>query len=343
MTEPTSVPSRISQPLTDTELAPAGLQASVIVCVYTEERWPQIQIALESVVKQTVRACQVIVVSDHNPALFERLKAEYPEFDVIENEFSPGLSGARNSGVAHAVGDIVVFLDDDARAEPGWLETLLAPYADESVLGVGGQVVPEWATAEKPGWFPDEFLWVVGCTYVGLPETTAEIRNPVGANMSFRRSVFDKAGHFEASMGRNLTVRMPSGCEETEFSIRLLAMSPGGRILYEPGAVVHHYVGAARRTWRYFLHRCFAEGCSKERVARLSNATAALSSERSYVAHTLRRAMGRELTQVLRRGSADSLGQLAALTLGVTWAAAGYARSLAAQGRLLPFMARQPE
>jgi glucosyl-dolichyl phosphate glucuronosyltransferase len=343
MIESTGVPAKISQPLTDTDLAKASLQASVIVCAYTEERWPQIQLALDSVVKQTVRPCQVIVVSDHNPALFERLKAEYPEFDVIANEFSPGLSGARNSGVEHAVGDIVVFLDDDARAEPGWLEALLASYVDESVLGVGGQVLPEWATAEKPGWFPDEFLWVVGCTYTGLPETKAEIRNPVGANMSFRRSAFDKAGHFEASMGRNLRVRMPSGCEETEFSIRLLAVSPGCRILYEPGAVVHHYVGEARGTWRYFLHRCFAEGCSKERVARLSNATAALSSERSYVAHTLRRAMGRELSQVFLRGSADAAGRLAALTLGVTWAAAGYARSFAAQGQFLPFMARQPE
>lgn len=335
MIESPDTPSRDSKSLTETPARRATLQASVIVCAYTEERWPRIQMALGSVASQTVRPCQVIVVCDHNPALLERLEAEYPQFDVIANEFSPGLSGARNSGVGRAVGDIVVFLDDDAHAEPDWLESLLAPYEDESVLGVGGQVLPDWASAEKPGWFPDEFLWVVGCTYVGLPNTRAEVRNPIGANMSFAKSAFEKAGLFDASMGRNLAVSLPSGCEETEFSIRLLNVSPDGHILYEPRAVVHHYVGPTRATWRYFLSRCFAEGCSKQRVAQLSNAKAALESERSYVTYTLRRALRRDLIPAFLRGSADAFGRLAALVLGVTWAAAGYALSLVTQHQFL--------
>jgi glucosyl-dolichyl phosphate glucuronosyltransferase len=333
--ESPGVPPRHSELLTEVRPRRTTLQATVIVCVYTEERWARIQMALESVASQTVRPCQVIVVCDHNPALLKRLESEYPQLDVIANEFSPGLSGARNSGVGQAVGDVVVFLDDDARAEPEWLESLLAPYEDESVLGVGGQVLPDWASASKPGWFPAEFLWVVGCTYVGLPETRAEVRNPIGANMSFAKSAFDKAGLFDASMGRNLAVSLPSGCEETEFSIRLLNESPDGRILYEPGAVVHHFVGPKRATWRYFLSRCFAEGCSKQRVAQLSNARAALDSERSYVVHTLRHALRRDLTPAFLRGSADSFGRLAALVLGVTWAAAGYALSLVTQRQFL--------
>lgn len=304
-----------------------NLKASVVVCTYTEERWPQIQMALGSLTCQTVAPWQVIVVVDHNPALYERFQAEYLGLEVIPNRFERGLSGARNTGVQHSKGDVVVFLDDDARAEPGWLEALLASYEDESVLGVGGLVLADWNSAGQPGWLPPEFLWVVGCSYQGLPETRAEIRNPVGANMSFLKSAFDRAGLFESSIGRNVGASRPLGCEETEFSIRLLKMSPKGRIIYEPQAVVHHQMEESRRTWRYFLDRCYAEGCSKAQVAQMTGASAALSSERSYVIHTLRRAVYREFRRIFRPRGRDALGRLAALALGASWTAAGYVRT----------------
>jgi glycosyltransferase involved in cell wall biosynthesis len=304
-----------------------GLQASVIVCAYTEKRWPQIEMALDSIARQAVPPQEVIVVVDHNPALQERLEAEYPKLEVIPNKFERGLSGARNTGILHSAGDIVVFLDDDARAEPGWLETMLAPYDDESVLGVGGLVLPDWGSVPRPGWLPDEFLWVVGCSYRGLPEAKAEIRNPVGANMSFRRSAFDRAGLFDSSVGRNVLDSRPAGCEETEFSIRLIQLWPNGKIIYEPQSVVHHHVDPSRGTWRYFFDRCYAEGRSKARVARLSQRSVALSSERTYVLQTIRRAINQEFRGVFRLDGRNARGRLAALVLGVSWTAGGYLRA----------------
>lgn len=324
------------------ESARPSLRASVVVCAYTEGRWPQIQLALASIARQTVPPWQVIVVADHNLALYQRLAAQYPDLEVIPNTFQRGLSGARNSGVQHADGDIVVFLDDDASAEPGWLEVMLASYDDEAVLGVGGLVLADWGPVTRPGWLPDEFLWVVGCSYRGLPEAKAEVRNPIGANMSFRRSAFDKAGLFDSAVGRSFASSRPLGCEETEFSIRLLETSPYGRIMYEPQAVVHHQMDRSRGTWRYFLNRCYAEGCSKARVARLAGMSAALSSEQSYLRHTIRRAAGRELRVILRPGGRDALGRLAALALGVSCAAAGYARATVAGTRFAPRKGRRP-
>ena len=309
------------------EKAGPGLQASVIVCAYTEERWPQIEMALDSIARQTVAPREVIVVVDHNSGLRERLEAEYPKLEVTFNKFERGLSGARNTGIQHSAGDIVVFLDDDARAEPRWLETLLAAYDDESVLGVGGLVLADWSSRAQPSWLPEEFLWVVGCSYRGLPETKAEVRNPVGANMSFRRSAFDRAGLFDSSVGRNVLDSRPAGCEETEFSIRLIQMWPNGRIIYEPRAVVHHHVDPSRGTWRYFLDRCYAEGRSKARVARLSRRSAALSSERTYVLQTIRRAINREFRELFRLRGRNARGRLAALVLGVSWTAGGYMRA----------------
>lgn len=303
-------------------------RASVVVCVYTEKRLPLIRAALDSIARQTTPPAQVIVVVDHNPALFDRLCADYPEYEVISSKFGQGLSGARNTGIEHATDDVVVFLDDDARAEPQWLDTLLASYDDELVLGVGGLVLADWSAPGRPAWLPEEFLWVVGCSYRGQPEVTAEVRNPIGANMSFRRPAFDRAGLFDSSVGRTFTSTRALGCEETEFSIRLRALSPGARIIYEPRAVVHHHVDQSRATWRYFLGRCHAEGCSKARVARLSGASAALSSERSYVSQTIVQGLRRELSGVFRPGGKDSVLRLLALLLGTLSAAAGYVQEV---------------
>ncbi len=310
-----------------------SIRASVVVCVYTEKRLSQIREALDSIARQTVPPwqVQVIVVADHNPALCDHLAAEYPDHEVISNKFERGLSGARNTGIGHAAGDVVAFLDDDARAEPQWLETLLASYDDESVLGVGGVVLADWGSPGRPAWLPEEFLWVVGCSYRGQPEVKGEVRNPIGANMSFRRSAFDQAGLFDSSVGRTFISSRPLGCEETEFSIRLRRLSPGARIIYEPRALVYHHVDHSRATWRYFLGRCRAEGCSKARVSRLSGASAALSSERSYVTHTITRAVRSELIGLFRPGRKDSMMRLAALSLGTLSATAGYMMEMVLQ------------
>src|SRR5215468_7194738 len=108
-----------------------SIRASVVVCVYAEKRLSQIRAALDSIARQTMTPWQVIVVADHNQALCDRLAAEYPDLEVISNKFEKGLSGARNTGIERAAGDVVVFLDDDARAQPKWLETLQASYNDQ--------------------------------------------------------------------------------------------------------------------------------------------------------------------------------------------------------------------
>ena len=122
---------------------------------------------------------------------------------------------------------------DDGYAVPldGWLDELRKPYADRCVYGVGGLAKPHWERG-KPEWFPDEFLWVVGCSYRGLQLTIGPVRNLIGASMSFRKEAFDSAGGFVETMGRLSS--KPLGCEETEFSIRLTQANPGVILLFNP-------------------------------------------------------------------------------------------------------------
>src|SRR6185312_4625824 len=142
--------------------------------------------------------------------------------------------------------------DDDATAEPDWLDQLAAGYADPRVCGVGGAIVPAWSV-DRPHWFPAEFDWVVGCTYRGMPRVAGPIRNLIGANMSFRREIFDAVGGFRSGSGRGGT--LPVGCEETEFCIRVLQRFPEAKLLYEPRARIFHQVPSHRGTWSYYVRR----------------------------------------------------------------------------------------
>jgi hypothetical protein len=238
---------------------------------------------------------------------------------VAPNDDARGLSGARNAGVRATSGDIVVFLDDDAQARPGWLGTLLAAF-EPDVMAVGGSALPRWDRG-RPAWFPEEFDWVVGCTYRGSPRERADVRNLLGANMSFRRAALQAAGGFEGRLGRVGT--LPAGGEETELCIRARRALPAMRIILDPSAAVDHRVPAARGRLRYFVQRCFGEGRSKAIIVALSGREAGLATERGYVRRTLPRGVHRGLRELI--GSDRNGGRrAAAIVLGLGVTTAGY-------------------
>jgi glucosyl-dolichyl phosphate glucuronosyltransferase len=261
---------------------------TVVVCAYTRDRWVTLRDAIDAALQQTTCEDELLVVVDHNDALLARCREYLGNFIVLSNSHNPGLSGARNTALDEAQGSIVVFLDDDAIPLEGWLDALRAPYADERIYGVGGLARPRWF-AGQPRWFPEEFLWVVGCSHPGLPADSHPVRNLVGANMSFRKCAFDHVGGFAEQLGRTGTRLL--GCEETEFSIRLTQAQPSAIILHEPASKVEHHVTQERASLSYFVRRCWAEGISKAEVARRVGRSRALSTERHYVLRVLPRGM----------------------------------------------------
>lgn len=306
---------------------------SVVVCVYTEDRWEDILAAVDSVREQSLPALETLLVVDHNLALLDRLGNEYKQYDdlkgpgpavrVLANTGPPGLSAGRNTGIAASQGTVVAFLDDDAVAERDWLRHMASAYADPLVMGVGGHTVPRWASGHRPVWFPAEFDWVVGCAYKGLPEGRTPVRNVLGGNSSFRRTAFDEAGGFAVDLGRDGD-KHPLGCEETEFCIRLTRARPDAVLLIEHRAVIHHKVPAARERFDYFRSRTYAEGLSKALVTRRVGVGKGLESERRYTTRVLPAGVARGLRDALlgRRGGA---GRAGAIVTGVVTAATGYA------------------
>jgi len=286
---------------------------SVVICAYSDDRWLDLLAAVESVQGQTQRAREIIVVVDHNRVLLERARANLPDVLVIENREQPGLGGARNSGIAVGQGDIIAFLDDDAIASPDWIEKLAAEYGDPAVVGVGGSIEPLWQSG-RPAWFPEEFYWVVGCTYRGLPQSAGPVRNLIGCNMSFRRELFEQLGTF----------RLGYGCDETELSIRVRQRLPHTVLLYQPLAKVAHRVAGSRATWSYFRTRCYFEGGSKAVVAWLSGPKDGLASERSYTLRVLPKGIARNLTDALLHGDRSGVGRAGAIMAGLFITTAGY-------------------
>jgi len=293
------------------------MTVSVVICAYTLDRWDQLSLAMASVAAQG-GAQETILVIDHNDELLERARDRWPEARVLANEGPRGLSSARNTALRVAAGDIVAFLDDDAAADPGWLDILVAGFTGPSVVAVGGSAVPIWPDA-APAVLPDELLWIVGCSYTGLPTEPGPVRNVMGCSMAFRRDPLMSIGGFNADTGR--VGKLPIGCEETEACILLRQADPTHVVRYEPSARVRHHVSADRTRMAYVAHRSWCEGLSKAGIARTVGHQDALSTESAYATRVLPAAVWRELRRG-RRGVAAAT----AIVLSLGLAGAGYLR-----------------
>jgi glycosyltransferase involved in cell wall biosynthesis len=297
---------------------------SVIICCYTMDRWPDICAAIASVRQQTLRAVEIILVVDHNPELLSRATVELPDVMVVANREGRGLSGGRNTGIAAASGSLLAFLDDDAVADPHWLSLLAKRCEEPDVLGATSSIYPLWVGA-RPGWFPEEFLWIVGCTYRGLPSVVAEVRNVLGGAMMLKREVFNQAGTFNHILGRSYGPGATLvSCDDTEMCIRAKATFPTGRFVFDPAPMIGHKVPASRLNWRYLRVRCFAEGRSKAYLKNLTRARGALTTERDYVLRTLTIGFLHGLSDGVTRLQPDGVKRSAAIVLGLTSAAIGF-------------------
>jgi glycosyltransferase involved in cell wall biosynthesis/GT2 family glycosyltransferase len=295
---------------------------SVVICAFTRDRLQLLSEAIDSLRAQTLPAHEIVLVIDYAPDLLDEAGRRWPDLKVLPNGEQQGLSGARNTGVAEASGEVVAFLDDDAAAAPDWLQRLADAYADPDVLGAGGTVRPRWLEG-RPGWFPPEFDWVVGCTHSGMPKQPGPVRNLIGANMSFRRAPLVELGGFSLDLGR--IGSLPVGCEETDFSIRVRQRWPRAGIVYDPAATVEHVVPPARGKIRYFIDRCRAEGRSKAVLTRMVGSEDGLSAERSYVKRTLPRGFLRGLGAVFK-GDPNGLARSAMIGVGLAATSFDYFR-----------------
>ncbi|MFI5935238.1 glycosyltransferase family 2 protein [Actinoplanes sp. NPDC051494] len=289
---------------------------SIVIPTHTEKRWATIVRTVAAVKSQSYTPAEIVVVVDHNPALYRRARRDLAGVTVLENLYAQGVSGNRNTGAFHTSTSLIAFVDDDVTMGPDWLGNLVAPFSAPEVIGTGGGITPAWEIAE-PRWMPAEFLWAVGGSYAGMPTTVSRVRNVWSAGMVVRRDTFLAVGGFRTGFGKLGKQNRP---EDTELCLRMSAHA-GGHWMYVPDAVIRHDVPAAASTFGFFIRRCYAEGRGKVAMAGLLDGSQSLGSERDYL-RSLPKAVLRNLGATARGHGVDHALKAGGVLAGV--AAAGW-------------------
>jgi cellulose synthase/poly-beta-1,6-N-acetylglucosamine synthase-like glycosyltransferase len=176
-------------------------------------------------------------------------------------EAEPGLSRARNAGLAASWTELVAFVDDDADVATDWARRIAAPFADPAVGCVGGACVARFL-GPRPRWLSERLLQYAGITrFDEARESRSSSEYPFGANVAFRRKAL--AG-FSERLGRTGSSLL-SG-EEAAAIDRL--REEGWRVRLEPAAVVRHAVSPERLRSGYYWRRLWWQGRSRARGER---------------------------------------------------------------------------
>ncbi|MGB6199057.1 MAG: glycosyltransferase family 2 protein [Candidatus Acidiferrales bacterium] len=243
------------------------MKISVILCTFN--RCQPLEAVLNSLSASILPASvdwEVLVVdnnsTDRTRDVVAEISGKFPGRFRYLFEARPGKSFALNTGTRNAHGDVFAFVDDDVTVDTTWLQNLTAVLHDEKWAGTGGRTLPAHDYVSPP-WMS---LDMAGALYahfdLGDAPRTLD-RPPYGANMAFRKTIFEKYGGFRTDMGPSPDREIPRPNEDTEFGRRLMAA--GERLRYEPSAVVRHPVPLERLNKEYFLTWWFDYGRAMKR------------------------------------------------------------------------------
>ncbi|MBV9988525.1 MAG: glycosyltransferase family 2 protein [Chitinophagaceae bacterium] len=250
---------------------------SVVICTYNRAAY--IREAMDSLYHQTLDrgSYEVIVVNNNSSDETEPVCEAFIEshndasFSYF-NEPQQGASFARNTGARHAGSPLLCFMDDDAVADPDYLERIVAffeKYPDAG--GLGGRIIPRYIPAE-PEWMSYYVSSLVGQFHYSNEVTVfAPGKYPLESNMIVRKDDFDRIGGFNADLpGVKGTLRI--GGEGKDLFLRLQAL--GRKIYYDPDIRVQHVVETSKLSHEY-LYRVASGMGRGERVRMLQKSKGA--------------------------------------------------------------------
>jgi len=217
----------------------ASCEVTVVLCTYN--RGERLEGALRALVaQQTDVPFEIIVVdnnsSDQTATLVDKYVAHTNGLVRYAFEGRQGLSHARNHGIALANGSLVAFTDDDVRVDPTWVDCIARAAAEHPDIDYfGGKVLPEWL-APRPAWLTPAHWSPLALQDYGTNAFVCSRQLAlclVGANLIFRRRVFNRVGTFTPELGR---IRDGIGSTE-DHDMQLRIWREGMRGLYKPSIV----------------------------------------------------------------------------------------------------------
>lgn len=238
---------------------------TAIVCTYNRCDW--LKAAIDSLAAQSLSRSQyeVLIVdnasNDRTVDVVTACQLRHPEVRIrLLREDRQGLSYARNTGFQAAFGEYVAYLDDDAMADPQWLESGLEMFTayDPSPRIVVGPVIPAYPDG-KPNWFNDRFeTFDLGPD----PCTLTPTQSFMGGNAFYDKHALECIGGFDPQFGM-AGGRLWLG-EEVDLLIRLRQrFGSNCCVCYDPRVRIHHTVLRNKLSVRYVLGRRYLNGLSK--------------------------------------------------------------------------------
>jgi len=208
---------------------------------------------------------EVIVVDNNSPDGTRRVVEDAARAFPVELrhifEGQQGRSPALNTGIRAARGEIIATTDDDVRVPADWLNRAADGLARMKCDYVGGRVLPLWG-APRPRWIPNHGgkQWaVIALLDYGAEPIEFGSRVPLGVNMAFLRSAFERAGGFDPNTGRRAGTLL--GQEVREWCIR--ARNAGLHGFYIPELCLEHIIPADRLRKSYFRRWFYWRGVSR--------------------------------------------------------------------------------
>jgi glycosyltransferase involved in cell wall biosynthesis len=227
--------------------------SDVAVVVCTRNRPALLRRALASLAVQTLaRDRYEIVVVDNGDGSGAAV-AQEEHADLILRVAESGVSRTRNAGWRAATAPRLAFLDDDAEADPDWLELGLQILDRSGTTSAGGPILPLY-DAPPPPWFRDEYelrTWGEDERLLVPGESFS------GSNLFLIRDVLDAIGGFDDRLGMRAD-EFAVG-EEPLFFEHLWRRSDT-RVVYSPRLIVRHRVAPVKTTVAYQLRRAAAAG-----------------------------------------------------------------------------------
>jgi glycosyltransferase involved in cell wall biosynthesis len=240
---------------------------SVIVCTYNRDIY--LPKTLAHLARQSAeKSLYEVLIIDNNskddtPQIAKDFISKHSAISVSYFlELNQGHTYARNRGIKEAKGQILTFIDDDAFVDTDFIKNIHHYFNfNKEVKAIGGKIIPVYET-ESPKWMSKFFLPLVSALDMGShPKRFSGSKFPIGANMSFRKEVFEKYGLFDVNLGRRGTGL--EGGDEKEVFLRLKKNNE--EIHYVPNVVVDHIIPAKRTTMDYVKGLAMGVGSSERK------------------------------------------------------------------------------
>jgi O-antigen biosynthesis protein len=233
------------RPVDSTTLDPAEGLPLVTIAVCTRDRPVDLGICLDALIQLDYPRLDLLVIDNAPTGDTSKLVTQrYPQVRYV-CEPRPGLDWARNRAILESQGEIIAYADDDVVVDSQWVRAIVQAFSNNpEVMAMTGLVVPYELETESQGWF-EEYggfgrgfqrkwhrvgrgqampHWYLGTGAYGT-----------GANMAYRRSIFDEIGYFDPALDVGTVT---NGGGDLEMFFRIL--KTGHTLLYEPNAVIRH-------------------------------------------------------------------------------------------------------